>query len=201
MWESGEITVAKAAKALKEAGLGGSPERAASVLFDLQSVAEAAEWFPFTLLYQAEVFSLTPKSTTISHTARSAHVARVHIDPIDDRTLEVLAAIVFSDGITATRLGEIMSRDVRDQIGELDRQGLVFGKRVGPGTYWYPHPRVLERYGLKSFAEIDGYAEYKSFLRGETGAKEALDSADRKRIKRKRQRQRSQVDQTRGQSI
>ena len=143
-----------------------SKQSVALMLFDLQENVKESPWFPFQLLESSGKWYLQEKSPEVETliTGRKLRLAT----PLRQETLEILAAITFSGGVSSTRLSSIFARNTDDDILLLLAEALIYqDPRISHSCY-RPAPAMLRRFGLKSAKDIPGYKEYKEFISGKS---------------------------------
>ena len=58
-------------------------------------------------------------------------------------------------------------------ISHLQDEGLVYAIPGETFEYWRPSPEILRRFGLKRFADLPGYREFRAYLSGNSSLAEA----------------------------
>ena len=151
---------------LAELGVKSSKQSIALMLFDLQENIEGSSWFPFQLLEGAGKWYLQERCPEIEPliTGRKLRL----ITPLRQETLEVLAAVTLSGGVSSSRLSKTFARNTDDDVLVLLTEALIYqDPRVSHSCY-RPAPAMLRRFGLKSLEDIPGYNEYRKFILGKS---------------------------------
>lgn len=143
-----------------------SKQSVALMLFDIKESIKESKWFPFELLESSGKWYLQEKSPEVEIliTGRKLRLAV----PLRQETLEVLAAVTFSGGVSATRLSKIFARNADDDILVLLSEALIYQDPRVSHSCFRPAPAMLRRFGLKSPEDIPGYKEYKKFISGKS---------------------------------
>lgn len=181
-----EQSAGELAVVLERSGLKLSREVVSLALADLQHRLETnPEVYPFRLREEGARWVLVGSTpTTDQLLTRGKVMVR---EPLTEKDLQVLAVIVFKeDGVSASRIQECIGVDPTTALSKLERQELIYPVPRRGWTTWCASPKLLTRFGFKSFDDIPNFQEYRAFVAGEKSADDVLESVPAASTKKRR---------------